>query len=207
MVSLDDTSLLIEVPVAETCELTAIKYCTLPQNKDVVLVLQSFAQLLKDMVINHQSYINTRRVYDLKSNHSPERIERAWAALIKNKANLNEFKKGHPNTTYLEARKIFLPQGATLILEYWQRELNEFVSELESVSISDLTRRSDRDHRNVTDKSQISADPTRVVTQKVRSLYVARAANQSINNVNRHLLSSSTTCLGPRGRALLACSI
>jgi hypothetical protein len=141
MASLDDTSALIGIAMAHTLEDVMIECCT-PRNKDdhgsiiAVMQLQNCAQLLKDMLTDHQTYINSRRKHDLKRNHSTEMVERAWAALIKNKANLNEFKQGRPDTAYLEARKIFLPQGATLILEYWQHELNAFVSELESVSIS-----------------------------------------------------------------------
>jgi hypothetical protein len=59
-----------------------------------------------------------------------------WPLFLRNKANLNVFRAGHPDDRYLESRRIFLPQGATLILHQWQNELNEFVNDLEEVSWS-----------------------------------------------------------------------
>lgn len=134
-----------------------------------VMRLQDCARLLKEMITDHQSYINSRRKHDLRKNHGTEMVERAWAALIKNKANLEEFKKGRPDTAYLEVRKIFLPQGATLLVEHWQRDLNTFVSELESVSILILMERRHLKSHDPTNTSQISEDPTRIDTQKVRT--------------------------------------
>jgi len=65
------------------------------------------------MLADQQTCINKRRKFDIKKNaerrpwlkDSTEKVERAWAGLIKNKANLDEFGKGHPDTVYLEARK------------------------------------------------------------------------------------------------------
>ena len=133
-------SVLIETAFARALECITYEYCK-SRDRDgsgnalAVTQLQNCAQLLKEMLADHQIYIDSRIKHDLRRNHSTEKVERAWAALIKNKANLDEFKKGRPDTVHLEARKIFLPQGATLILEYWQHELNAFVSELETVSI------------------------------------------------------------------------
>jgi len=140
MTSIDNTSALLAISVARALECITVEYCK-SLNKDgsgntlAVMQLQNCAQLLKEMLANRQTYIDSRRKHDRRKNHSTEKVERAWAALIKNKANLDEFKKGRPDNVHLEARKIFLPQGATLILEYWQHELNAFVSELENVSI------------------------------------------------------------------------
>ena len=140
MASIDGTSALIGIAFAHALECITIEHCE-SQNKDesgialAVTQLQTCAQLLKDMLADYQTFVDSRIKYDLRTNHSTEKVERAWAALIKNKANLEDFNKGRPDTVYLEARKIFLPQGATLILGYWQRELNAFVSELETVSI------------------------------------------------------------------------
>jgi len=140
MASIDDDPALIGVPVAHALECLTTQYCSRnkgdPEHTAAVLEIQNCAQLLQEMLADQQTCINKRRKWDIKKNHRTEKVERAWAGLIKNKANLDEFRKGHPDTVYLEARKIFLPQGATLIVEYWQRELNAFVSELETVSIS-----------------------------------------------------------------------
>jgi hypothetical protein len=66
---------------------------------------------------------------------SSERIDQQlWPLFLKNRAKLDAFRVGHTDDRYLESRKIFLPQGATLILRQWQSELNEFVNDLEEVS-------------------------------------------------------------------------
>jgi hypothetical protein len=173
--STDDDPALVGIAMARALECVTIEYCT-SRNKDdsgttaAVMQLQNCAQLLKEMLADHQSYINSRIKHDRRRNHSTEKVERAWAALIKNKANLDEFKKGRPDTAYLEARKIFLPQGATLIVEYWQRELNAFVSELETVSRLVSMRGWHRAFYDPTNTFQTSEDPARLEPQKVRTL-------------------------------------
>jgi hypothetical protein len=187
MVSIDDDpfeSAPIESAMARALECVTIEYCT-SRNKDdsgslaVVMQLQDCAQLLKKMLTDHQTYTDSRMKHDIRKNHSTAKVERAWAALIKNKANLDEFKKGRPDNVYLEARKIFLPQGATLILEYWQRELNAFVSELETVSTSVSMGGRHRAFYDPTNTSQTSEDPARLEPQKVRTLQFDTCCGQS----------------------------
>lgn len=60
--------------------------------------------------------------------------ELIWPQILKNKANVGTYHVGYPGEQYLETRKIFLSQGATLILLHWQDELDEFVDEVEQVS-------------------------------------------------------------------------
>ena len=187
MANIDDASPnsgLIGIAMARTLECVTIEYCTSQNTEDsgsiaTVMQLQNCAQLLKEMLADHQSYINSRIKHDRRRNHSTEKVERAWAALIKNKANLDEFKKGRPDTAYLEARKIFLPQGATLIVEYWQRELNAFVSELETVSRLVSMRGWHRAFYDPTNTFQTSEDPARLEPQKVRTLQFGTHRGQS----------------------------
>lgn len=57
-----------------------------------------------------------------------------WSRALANRANIGAIHGGYPGEQYLEQRKIFLPQGATLVLLHWQDELDEFVDEVEQVS-------------------------------------------------------------------------
>lgn len=213
MVSIDDDpfqSAPIEIAMARALECVTIEYCTSRKKDDsgsldAVMQLEHCAQLLKEMLADHQTYTDSRMKYDIKKNHRTEKVERAWAALIKNKANLDEFKKGCPDTVYLEARKIFLPQGATLILEYWQRELNAFVSELETVSRSISMRGRHRPFHDPTNTSQTSDNPARLEPQKVSPCSLAHIMDKATNDMIRLLPSSCTICLGLLGRAGLAC--
>lgn len=187
MANIDDASPnsgLIGIAMARTLECVTIEYCTSQNTEDsgsiaTVMQLQNCAQLLKEMLADLQAFIDSRKKYDIKKNHRTEKVERAWAALIKNKANLDEFKKGRPDNVYLEARKIFLPQGATLILQYWQRELNGFVSELETVSRSIPIGGRHRAFYDPTNTSQTSEDPARLEPQKVRTLQFGTYCGQS----------------------------
>ena len=70
------------------------------------------------------------------SGTSDKTTQELWPLFLRNKAKLDVFRAGHPDNRYLESRRIFLPQGATLILRQWQSELNDFVNDLEGVSYS-----------------------------------------------------------------------
>jgi hypothetical protein len=68
---------------------------------------------------------------------TPERTDqRLWPLFLVNQAKIDAFSVGQPSVRYLETRKIFLPQGATLILLHWQSELDELITEIEEVSCS-----------------------------------------------------------------------
>jgi hypothetical protein len=74
-------------------------------------------------------------IFECPTTGSSERTDQQlWPLFLKNRAKLDAFRVGHTDDLYLESRKIFLPQGATLILRQWQIELNEFVNDLEEVS-------------------------------------------------------------------------
>jgi hypothetical protein len=155
MVDTDDRSAILQLAMARLLERVTTR-CTSRQNLNseeinLVKFLQELAKFSKDIFTDHQTLIIARRKHDRKSNRSPETIERGWAALITNKAKLEEFSQPREETVYLEVRRIFLPQGATLILDYWQRELNAFVSELEIVSSLIPTRGSHREFEDDTD--------------------------------------------------------
>ena len=62
--------------------------------------------------------------------------QQLWPLFLRNQANLDTFSVGNPSDRYLDTRKIFLPQGATLILLHWQSELDELVTEIEEASCS-----------------------------------------------------------------------
>jgi hypothetical protein len=155
MVGTDDHSAILQLAMARILERVTTK-CTSrgelnSEETNLVKLLQELANFSKDLFTDHQTLVIARRKHDRKSNRSPETIERGWAALITNKAKLEEFSQPRQEAVYLEARRIFLPQGATLILDYWQRELNAFVSELENVSSLILTRGSHREFEDGTD--------------------------------------------------------
>lgn len=144
MVNSDDTSSIPGVSIALAIENAMIQSILQskpgPNNRFSVKSIQSGANMIAMIVAGHQALLSLRSVHDRTSNRSPELVEIGWAALISNKADLDEFDRVHPAEKYLETRKIFLPQGATLIMHYWQRELNSFVAELESVSTIVPTR-------------------------------------------------------------------
>jgi hypothetical protein len=155
MAGTDDRSAILELAMARLLERVTTTCTSLrnPNSEETNLVkfLQELAKFAKDLFTDHQTLVIARRKHDRKSNRNPETIERAWAALITNKAKLEEFSQPRQETVYSEVRRIFLPQGATLILDYWQRELNAFVSELEIVSSLIPTRGSHREFKDDTD--------------------------------------------------------
>lgn len=123
-----------------------------PETRTAMELVRSCSALMQNCLTDRRSLGQAQLQYDRLYNGCPDVVERRWTTLLKNKANLNEFKRQHPDTLPLEARKIYLPQGATLILSVWQNELNAFVSELESVSVTIPThgpRRASKNHANV----------------------------------------------------------
>lgn len=73
-----------------------------------------------------------------RSTISPTEVQeqQMWPRFLVNRANMNASHGGRTGEQYLETRKIFLPQGAALILHQWHDELDEFVDEIEMVSRS-----------------------------------------------------------------------
>jgi hypothetical protein len=138
MANCDDDSAIYGLPMARFLERT-ITQCTLQDKQNAgtvaaVTLLQDCAKLSGEIVTDHQNLIDARRKHDIDFSRRPETVERGWESLINNKANLDEFNQPHGDNTYLETRRIFLPQGATLILNFWRVELQMFISQLERVS-------------------------------------------------------------------------
>lgn len=77
---------------------------------------------------------------DITKNGETEEVEQEWQAAIQNEADLQKFWQGNGDNVYMDSRKITLPQGAALILKYWQDQLNDFVTRLASVSRELSTR-------------------------------------------------------------------
>lgn len=123
-----------------------------PETQAAIGLVRSCSALMQNSLTDRRSLGQAQLQYDRLHNSSPDVVERRWTTLLKNKVNLEEFKRQHPDNIPLQARKIYLPQGATLILSVWQNELNTFVSELESVSVTvpiHGPRRASKNHANV----------------------------------------------------------
>lgn len=56
-----------------------------------------------------------------------------WAIALENYAT-TDLRRRRPDHAHLETMRIFLPQGAVLILSAWQEDLSAFVTEVEQVS-------------------------------------------------------------------------
>lgn len=102
--------------------------------------------------------------------HQPKPFPKhpSWETAMQNRAttNLQQMRSHHAN---LETTKIFLPQGAALILRAWQEDLNAFVAEVEQVSMKIRCSGLYRVVSNFTDMVllQLSIDPERASLQKV----------------------------------------
>lgn len=57
----------------------------------------------------------------------------SWAIALENYAT-TDLRRRRPDHADLETMRIFLPQGAVLVLCAWQEDLNAFVTEVEQVS-------------------------------------------------------------------------
>lgn len=171
MLHSDDASSMTGLGIARALEDAMIQFVPHarpgPRLQFDVESIRSRAKMISRVVTDYQDLVHARKTLDRIVNRSPELIESGWAALLSNKANLEEFAGVHPEDTYLETRKIFLPQGATLILHYWQREWNEFLTKLERVSTAVPTRGSHWATKDYTDVTQVSLDPPLVTVQKV----------------------------------------
>jgi hypothetical protein len=139
--SLDNTSIVLQaalLPVLEEqmaghpLDATTLKE-TLAVTRRIRWLTTSLTRMSTAAETHHELLSRIERPFT----RTPERTDQQlWPLFLKNQANLDAFSVGHPSERYLDTRKIFLPQGATLILLHWQSELDELVTEIEEVSCS-----------------------------------------------------------------------
>ena len=140
MSSLDNTSALLRPALLPVLEGQAAELCLDSTNRQktsaTVRRMRWLERKMKLLSTDADTHVEVHLLERPISGTSDKTTQELWPLFLRNKAKLDVFRAGHPDNRYLESRRIFLPQGATLILRQWQSELNDFVNDLEGVSYS-----------------------------------------------------------------------
>jgi hypothetical protein len=139
--SMDNTSTVLQAALLSVLEEQAVWHPLGATNREEILAttrrmrwLTRFLTRMSTEAEAHQDLLlRIEQPFPLTSERTDQRL---WPLFLVNQAKIDAFSVGQPSVRYLETRKIFLPQGATLILLHWQSELDELITEIEEVSCS-----------------------------------------------------------------------
>jgi hypothetical protein len=139
--SMDNTSTVLQAALLSVLEEQAVWHPLGATNREEILAttrrMRWLTRFLTRMSTEAEAHQDLLLRIEQPFPLTPERTDqRLWPLFLVNQAKIDAFSVGQPSVRYLETRKIFLPQGATLILLHWQSELDELITEIEEVSCS-----------------------------------------------------------------------